>query len=260
MLIAGLLLAMTPAPACTPIAGADALWERPATRWIIVGEIHGTAESPRAFADLVCLASANRHVVVALEHPEADQPAIDAWLASDGGEAARAAFLAAGMWRQPMKDGRTSLAMLELFDALRLMAQGGKVKRVVAFQPLLTGPYDPAAHERAMADRWIAASPDAGTLVIALVGNLHALTGEIAFGATRYLPAAAHLPAAATLTLDIRSNGGAMWVCNRDGCGPNASAAGPRGNARGIVLGSAPAYSGVLELGLATTASPPAVP
>jgi hypothetical protein len=44
--ISALLVAT--ASGCTPIAGADNLWV-PNTRWVILGEMHGTNETPDAF-------------------------------------------------------------------------------------------------------------------------------------------------------------------------------------------------------------------
>ena len=72
---------------CAAIPGATAILSDRSTRTIVVGELHGTNETPAAFADLTCLAaSAGRRVVVALEHPTTDQPQIDKFIASDGGQ------------------------------------------------------------------------------------------------------------------------------------------------------------------------------
>jgi len=120
--------------ACTPIAGTAKLWESPSTRYVMVGETHGTNEAPELFADLVCAASKKRQVIVALEQPSQDQPAIDAFLKSDGKVGARAQFLKAGMWNQSTKDGRSSEAMLGLFDRLRRLKQAGRIQSVAAFQ------------------------------------------------------------------------------------------------------------------------------
>lgn len=65
-IVAALLGAAT--PACTPVPGSSRLWES-TIRWVIVGEMHGTNESPDAFANLICLAAATgRPVTVALEY------------------------------------------------------------------------------------------------------------------------------------------------------------------------------------------------
>jgi hypothetical protein len=76
------LMAMAAAAAatqCRPVAGTERLWGKPETRWIMIGEMHGTAEMPATFADLVCRAAATgRPVTVALEQTADYPPAIDA--------------------------------------------------------------------------------------------------------------------------------------------------------------------------------------
>ncbi len=94
---------------CKAIAGADQLLQRPDLRWLIVGELHGTAELPAAFADLVCLAaSSGKPVTVGLEFPQSEQARFDAYMSSTGDAAAKAALLQGATWRQPMRDGRSS--------------------------------------------------------------------------------------------------------------------------------------------------------
>jgi hypothetical protein len=43
-------------PGCEPIAGTEQLWSRPALRFVLVGEMHGTKQTPAIFKDLVCSA------------------------------------------------------------------------------------------------------------------------------------------------------------------------------------------------------------
>src|SRR5690606_30347352 len=102
---------------------------------------------PQTFADAVCLTARERPVVVGLEQPAIDQGLIDAWLVSDGGEAARRAFLAAEMWHGPLTDGRSSQAMFELFDRLRQMHQAGQIRAIVAFLKAPDGPRTQANYE-----------------------------------------------------------------------------------------------------------------
>lgn len=264
------LLAMAAAPAaapCSPITGAEQLWADRALRWLVVGEGHGTAETPRAFAELLCLAiEARGPVVVALERPDSEQQAIDAFMASDGGAQARAALLAAPAWQSADQDGRQSEAMLGLLETLRQRVAGGSVKRVVAFQPA-GGNY--ADYEREMAGAIQRAGAD-GALVVALVGNVHAMIKPIGFGGQPpSLRAAGFLPPEQTLTLDAVGNGGSQWACIRlteprpglrDGCAAQDFGPAPDAHPRGIALGADPEkrWSGHFYLGVATTASPPA--
>jgi hypothetical protein len=42
---------------CSPIPGAELLWARSEPRFVLVGEMHGTNETPAVFRDLVCSAT-----------------------------------------------------------------------------------------------------------------------------------------------------------------------------------------------------------
>lgn len=247
---------------CAPISGWEQVVADERTRWVIVGEIHGTNEAPDAFADAVCLtAQARGPIVVALEQPSIAQAAIDSFMASDGGEEARRAFLEAPMWNGPMKDGRSSEATFRLFETLRRMRSEGRIASVVAFQPVSSeAPPSAADYEKAMAELVRSAARSDAT-VIALVGNVHAMRTEVRWRGG-YLPMAAHLPAEATVTLNVMDEGGESWSCIGEPvvCGPHPGRPPGGTRPRAVELsadGQGP-YSGVLYLGTATTASPPA--
>lgn len=219
MLAALALLAASAAPAaCVPVEGAATLWSKPQTRWVIAGEMHGTNETPDAFANLVCLAAASRGpVTVAIEYPADIQPQLDAWLTSDGGEAARIELLSAPFWRRSIQDGRTSAAFLRMLDRLRVMHQAGTVRSVRAFCPPNNGPVV-GDYNVAMADRLRKIADAKPGLVMALVGNFHAINRAMSTpqGSTR--PAASLLPADQKVSVDIVGAGGSIWACQMDGC------------------------------------------
>jgi len=256
------LMAMAAAAAatpCRPVAGVERLWDKPETRWIMIGEMHGTAEMPMAFADMVCLAAkSGRPVTVALEQDAEMQPAIDAFLASDGGHAARNAFLAAPMWK--VQDGRSSQAMLALYDRLRVMKQAGQIRGVYAFIPVLTSWLGDGPYNALMADRLKAIPVGPNGLLLAYMGSVHAAKSSIGQATNAFLPAAADLPPDRTVNVYLDSNGGEAWNCMADGC-----AAHPM-QARDARPGFTSAdrlpwrYDWVHELGVKSTASPPAVP
>jgi len=79
-------------PECRPLPGPDDLWTRSNLRFILVGEMHGTTETPQVFRDLVCAGhAAKRPLLVGVERPTAEQKAIDRFLApEDHGDAVRA--------------------------------------------------------------------------------------------------------------------------------------------------------------------------
>ena len=252
-----------PAPACAPIFGWEEMLDHTEPEYVVIGEMHGNRESPQLFLDAVCRTAARGKVVVALEQSAAHQPEIDAFLASDGGDAARDRFLASEMWRGRLHDGRSSEAMFALFEGLRGMVQAGKVARVVAFIPALDGPYPgPEKYEAAMADA-VRNAGGPGVTVLVFTGNVHAMRVPVPWG-SKYMPMAGHLPRESTVTLDIMSTGGESWACSGEPmiCGP-MKIGGDNGDwRRGVVLhGEEDArYSGAVHLGVPTNASAPMVP
>lgn len=274
-LLAASLMVQTPAPprpalACDPVPGSTALLDKPGLRFVIVGELHGTAEAPATFADLVCAAAARKPVNVGVEVGKSFEAPLNAFLASDGGQAARQGFLTHPFWTQPFKDGRSSQAMLAMFDELRRLRQAGRDVRVFGFQPesgRLPPGFDQSYSELEMAQllsRGAQAKPEALTLV--LVGNLHAhKTGLESWGGG--LPAAAHLSPKDVISLLVTSSGGTAWNCqSRPGkpevmCGSHPTRGSEPAGRRGVFLEPQQegAYDGVLSVG-PVTASPPAQP
>lgn len=273
MLLSALLAVATSSGGCSPVDGFAEVVASPA-RWIVVGERHGTNEMPAMFADLVCLASRAAPVVVAVEQPEQDQPAIDAYLNSDGGEKADAAFLRASMWRggQPddVLDGRSSEAMFDLFRNLRAQHKQGRVARVVAFQPTLSyqdgafrmpwlnyKPVDHGEFEKRMAA--LLQNGDIGPRrMLVLTGSVHARKLPMdQFPELR--PMASFLPQEETTTLLLASHGkGSAWLCLEAGCGVHeVEENSPK--QRGVVLDKRPnqPFSGIVFLGTPLTAAMP---
>jgi len=259
-MIGFLALAAASTLPCPEVAGVERFWAKPETRWIMVGEMHGTAEMPALFGDMVCQAAAHsrRPITVALEQSEGMQPVIDTFLASDGGPAARAAFLKAPMWGTNFQDGRSSEAMLALYDRLRLMKAAGQIRAVRGFVPVIHAPTSDGPYNALMAERLKAMASEPSGLVLAYMGSVHAGKSSFGHGAATFLPAAADLPPERTISIYLYGNGGTAWNCIADGCKPHPLAA------RDARRGFAPAtdlpwrYDWVFELGEKTTASPPA--
>jgi len=112
---------------CNAPVGADILLDETRGQVLLLGEMHGTEQAPK-FADaMVCLALARgESVVLGLEQSSMEQERIDTYLASDGSEAARQAlFVGSSFWNSRFRDGRSSLAKLELIELSRhRMADG----------------------------------------------------------------------------------------------------------------------------------------
>lgn len=262
-LAAGLLVAesASAAEACTPLPGAQAAWARPDARYILVGETHGIAETQQAFVDLVCAAAASgRPVVVALEQNAEGQAGLDAFLASDGGPAAVAAVMEALAWYGPMRDGRSSVAALDMLQRLRELRQAGQIVGVTAF--LDWSDKTQAGHERQMAKGMAAAAaahPDA--LVIGLMGSIHAMkAARPGRDGVTYRLAADLLPPDQVVSLYFVHSGGGAWFCSQDVCMARPLRSPPDERARGVHIspGEIEGYDGVLSIGGPVTASPPA--
>jgi hypothetical protein len=243
---------------CPPLPGIEQIWADPKIRTVIFGEIHGTSEAPALFADAVCHAAQHGPVTVALEQPDTVRGEIEAYVRT-GSRESRAALLATSDWRMG-RDGRTSEAMLGLLDRLHALLQTGADLNVVTALPAAMNPAQ-NYHEIQMAGAWAEATGRPPRLLLGLVGNLHARKIETPSMPGPVLrPAASHLPASETLTVNIVGGGGASWGCRSiTDCGPQqypARTAPPRG----IVLTPSAdgAYDGAASTGGPWTASPPA--
>ena len=71
---------------------------------VLIGDLHGTREIPAFVGRLVATLVARQPVVLALEIPQEVGPSLDAFLASDGGAAARDAFTRGPWWRAAAHD------------------------------------------------------------------------------------------------------------------------------------------------------------
>ncbi|MEP7211342.1 MAG: hypothetical protein ABI740_10935, partial [Alphaproteobacteria bacterium] len=248
------------ASACAPVEGADRLW-LPATHWVIVGELHGTNETPDAFTNLVCLAaSSGRPVTVALEYSADWQPVINAYLNSDGGADARAALLTLPVWQAEMQDGRGSIAFLQMLDRLRRMKMAGRIVGVIGSD---VGGSTPSGQTRdaAMAQAWTAIPTAENGIILALVGNVHAMRKAMVRPERTIVTAGSLMPSARTITVNVVGNGGKAWNCQADGCQEHDNGV-PRQASAGIVIATDADYpwSATYELGRLTTAASPAIP
>jgi hypothetical protein len=257
--LAALALSPSGAHPCRPLAGAAEFARTTTARWVLLGESeHGTVEQPWAAADLICaLMRTGRPLIVAIEHPSTEQPLLDAYMASDGGAKARAALFASWNWDPRYADGKSSVAMLQFLDWLRVQRRLGRVRNVVAFD---AGDSHGNADRNAKMTAALAALPLGTTgLAVALTGSYHARrTMPVENGAQVPVPGAA-LPRGATVSIVIRSRGGTAWACLREGCGIHSVGPGG-GSKRGLAMQPTPdgLYDGTLDLGTGETASPPA--
>lgn len=246
---------------CSPIPGAEQLWSRPKLRWLIVGETHGSNETPAAFLDLVCDALEHgKRVTVALERSSSEQELLDRVLTDPDSTHAVKDLLRQWDWREAL-DGRSSKAMLQLLLALRDLHLSHPQLSIVAFDT--STPNDnSAARDEAMGKTLLSLrKKKPNDLILMLTGDAHA--SEKPVSDWGYNPAAAYLPADERLSLEAKSNGGASWVWTSTGCGPTNLGTPSKNRPREIVLDPKLSHfetvDGILSLGVPTTASPPAV-
>lgn len=252
---------------CQPLPGAAELVSD--VDFVVVGEVPGTAEIPPLFLDVVCAAvETARPVIVGIEHGGDNQPALAAYLASDGGPEARAALLEAPAWS--VRDGRSSEAMLDLVEGVRSLKAAGKDVALIAFDHVIPEPGTTDAREAAMATSLTEAQARSGGLVLVLTGQGHA--DQTAF--TRTTPPfpsmVRRLPSARSRSVVIARAPGDIWACRprQAGgpviCGSHAIPPPPQPMIqpveRGIKLADQAGFNGVATAADRLTTSPPARP
>lgn len=234
---------------CPPIAHAESVL-RPFAR-VVLGEVHGNAETPRFAAALACHAAKLGPLRVGLEIPVDEQPRIDAFLASGD----RAALLKGPFWTESYQDGRRSVAMAALLGSLHELRRQGADVKVVLFD--VPG----AGRETAMADRLAAAfAAEPKATFVVLTGNLHARKTPGTFN-KEFMTAQLVAKGAKVTSLDAHYGDGTSWICTgakADSCLPTTIGSGAAA-APAIVLGRSAdgAYDGTFEVG-SPRFSPPA--
>lgn len=245
---------------CSPLPGADQIWSKASVRWVFIGELHGSNETPAAFRDLVCDAPARgKRVTVALERPTSEQAALDGILTAKDLSAAQETLLRQPGWKDGM-DGRASAAMMRLLVSLRELRGSYPDLAVAAFDAPYTGT-TPGARDEAMGHSLLSLGTAKSTdLTLILVGNAHAMQAP-QFG---FDPAAMYLPPKEILSLEATDRGGESWSSIDGAWGPSKGGVGDKGatRPRGIFLDPNPApfgkVDGIFSLGVELTSSAPA--
>lgn len=257
------------------IRGSEALLSQQKA-CIVIGEIHGTEETPSLAAVLVRSLSTERKVMLCLEISVSEQDRLDAFLESDGGSDAVSALLSGPHWEMP--DGRASAGFLKMIQLVRQLKESGRQVNLAAIDDDQTQDELPQTaptpeqilamaikRDRAMADNVLAVvKQNSNSSIVVLVGNIHARTKE---GAPWDSEDKSYKPMACCLketlphltSLKSHSSGGQAWVMTDAGVGPRKFPGRDRGGEPFIELYDQPAngYDSLLYLG-AIHASPPA--
>ncbi len=250
---ASVLFLMTFIPAaafaepCRPVDGLAAILQPKAV--VLFGELHGTVEAPAFVANALCLAAEAGHAVtLALEVPHEEGGRLAAFLASEGGAAARSALLEGDFWKRPYQDGRSSRAMADLLETARALQRSGKAVEVFLFDAaeadLFAGPRDGQSAGRA--DRRFAGPPLPG-IGRQLPHPADQGAGRISgFEPMGYFLSRSCL-AARMVALDLLHAGGSAWMCfsaAAEECGENPVGGNGRGADWQVTAGPAPDTSG----------------
>ncbi|MCF7752029.1 hypothetical protein KQ945_14810 [Bacillus subtilis subsp. subtilis] len=149
-------------------------------RLVVLGEYHGTAETPLLVADLMERYSrGNAAVRLGLELPMSENVALARYLRSDGDADAREALRTSPFWvvKDHQHDGRRSRDMLALVEAIRALRAQGRDVAVAGYDVEVGTSTRNEDRDAVMAthlrQQFNALPADARMLV--LTGNVHAM-------------------------------------------------------------------------------------
>lgn len=223
--------------AVAPGAAAELRRAAGAHRLILLGELHGTRESPAIVRQLATQFADAGPVLVGLEILDTEQPAIDCYLASDGSPQARLKLRAGTFWQTPLasSDGRRNADVLALMEGLRRLRHAGRDVAVLAFDGVVDGTGGSQARDAAMAERIrVAFKRMAYGRMLVLAGNVHAMHHKPGYAPPEMQdPMGSYLAELSPYAINITALGGRYQACIADTCGPREMhdmglASGPR--------------------------------
>lgn len=258
---------------CNPPSGWETVAKAAEGRVLFVGEIHGNTETPDAFDRYVCAAAAQGgSTLVLLELPPHHASAMQDAMASDD---PRTALLAGLEPHWKTRDGRGSVAMLDMMTRLMLLAKTNPELSVEPFSLFLLKefptPEETMAWAASLSPSEIQEQSEAGMAqeirrrsagydrTIVLVGNVHAY--QASQEKSGVPSAAMRVPGA--LSLRVVHDGGESWIHGKEKYGVHSltplNPYSEPANAIGMSERYEPYFSGFLSVG-PISASPPALP
>jgi hypothetical protein len=191
-------------------------------RVIAIGEHHGNDKSPLIAAKLAEALAEGNEVILALEIQQQNQFGLDEYLRTGDKQILRLL----GHFAREYQDGRSSLAMVELLDRVRLNSR----IQVFAFDPDFA--MNGQDRDTKMAQNLIKAiEKHPQKRVVILAGNVHSATKIGNFFDPNYRPMAFQLSALTkspikstdVLSIMTRYESANIWACTNDNaadCGP----------------------------------------
>ncbi len=148
-------------------------------RMLVLGEFHGTRETPLLVRQLVDDYSRDgTPVLLALELPRGENPTLREYLESDGGAAARQHLHGRAFWtvRDDQHDGRRSRDMLAMIESLRVLKSQGRVIDVVGYDVNASKGGNQVRDDLMAAElRRLYRGLPANARMLVLTGNVHAM-------------------------------------------------------------------------------------
>ena len=185
------------------------IWGR--HRMLIVGETHGTNESPLVVSELLHIAARSTRVVIGLEFPREDCGHIAEYMRVATSPLDTSVASAGKFWHRKNQDGRSSSAMLRLITEVKKSRDLGMPIDLECFDSYASQPG--ISNDEAMAqaiERILAEQRYAGAKFLFLTGNYH---GRYSSGDSPQSMATL-LRGSDPFTLLIRSvNPGTSWNC-----------------------------------------------
>lgn len=178
---------------------------------ILLGELHGTEQSPRFVGDLTCaLARRGFPVTVALELPLELSSRLGRFVTDDRPNATDWQAVFTNIWQ----DGRRSTAVAALIERLAAMRRAGADIELVSYAPDAL----PAQERDDGMSRALATLAGNQRLLIVLSGNYHNRLRAGTAISSQYRPAAfglARLIEPGRITsLDMGYDAGSAWLCS----------------------------------------------
>ena len=189
------------------------------SRLIVIGEMHGTRETPALVAELATRYSQQGPLLLGIEIPRGEHDSLRDYLSSP--VAALSNLATRPAWQKPREsnDGRRSSQMLALIEVMRRLRAQGRDVAVLPFDVSRSG-NGAEARDHAMADYLRAAYqalPNGRLLV--LTGNVHAMQKKPAYCPQCQTPMTSYLHDLAPFSVSVVAERGSSWGCAAR-CGP----------------------------------------